>query len=712
MWAFWSQQTASNWDIWARRSLSGSWTPAERLSTHAGPDLFPRAAADSYGNVWLVWQGARDGQFDVLARRFVDSHWTAEERLSPSQANDWEPEIAADRAGRVHVAWDTYDRGDYDIHLRSFAQGKWSAVVPVAATPKYEAHVTLTCDRQDRLWLAWNESGFNWGKDTAYHVKPEATPLHSWANAAVAVLQNGSLRQPVANVNSVWPEGHPSYHDFPVVHAGPGGRIWLLFRHRTVPILDTPVANPTDFAVWETYAVSLEGSRWSEPVPMPFSAGRGDMRTAVANDAQGNLWAAWATDSRDFTGGVQPSCDVYAGRLPMPLAQAPEAQLAAVPPFARKPALLHSNEPADVSRIRSYTIDSGGRRYRIYRGDTHRHTEFSFDGGSDGTLFQAYRYALDAASLDYLATTEHCGVQNNTETVRCAAGGPGIRYYEYLVQQAVDLFSLGPAFTPIYAYERSVSAPNGHRNVLFPTRGNAFLPIPEQEHKGRVGAEALFAHLKPLGGIAIPHTTTSGTDWRSHDPDVQPLVEIYQGFRSSAEYPGAPRAPHPVNVLTGPGGGRSDAGYVWNALAKGFRIGFQAASDHHSTHASYACTIAEDGSRQGLIAAMKRRHSYAATDNIILDYRLQADAREYLQGDEVTLGSAGFRLWIKVIGAAPIRQIDIIRNNTFALTRQNLGSEVTFTYQDHDRTPGENYYYVRVQQVDGQIAWSSPIWVK
>jgi hypothetical protein len=27
-------------------------------------------------------------------------------------------------------------------------------------------------------------------------------------------------------------------------------------------------------------------------------------------------------------------------------------------------------------------------------------------------------------------------------------------------------------------------------------------------------------------------------------------------------------------------------------------------------------------------------------------------------------------------------------------------------------TPGANYYYVRVLQVDDQIAWGSPIWVE
>jgi hypothetical protein len=37
--------------------------------------------------------------------------------------------------------------------------------------------------------------------------------------------------------------------------------------------------------------------------------------------------------------------------------------------------------------------------------------------------------------------------------------------------------------------------------------------------------------------------------------------------------------------------------------------------------------------------------------------------------------------------------------------------EAAFDYTDKDFGAGENYFYVHVLQ-DGQIAWSSPIWVK
>ena len=107
---------------------------------------------------------------------------------------------------------------------------------------------------------------------------------------------------------------------------------------------------------------------------------------------------------------------------------------------------------------------------------------------------------------------------------------------------------------------------------------------------------------------------------------------------------------------------------------------------------------------------MKKRHSYGATDNIILDYRLRAGGKEYLQGDIVEVAGE-FQLAVKIIGTTPIRQIDIIKNQTFLHNRQNQPRETSFTFVDNEAGTGENYYYVRVIQNDGNMAWSSPIWV-
>jgi len=40
------------------------------------------------------------------------------------------------------------------------------------------------------------------------------------------------------------------------------------------------------------------------------------------------------------------------------------------------------------------------------------------------------------------------------------------------------------------------------------------------------------------------------------------------------------------------------------------------------------------------------------------------------------------------------------------------GYHVKFAYLDDEVERGESYYYVRVTQLNGQMAWSSPIWVR
>ena len=114
----------------------------------------------------------------------------------------------------------------------------------------------------------------------------------------------------------------------------------------------------------------------------------------------------------------------------------------------------------------------------------------------------------------------------------------------YLSQQAADIFFVSGRFTPLYGYERSLNFPNGHRNVMFAKRGVPLRPSPLDEKQAKTGAQALYAYLRKHRGIAVSHTSATGmgTDWRDNDPEVEPLVEIYQGDRVSAEHEGAPKA--------------------------------------------------------------------------------------------------------------------------------------------------------------------------
>lgn len=261
------------------------------------------------------------------------------------------------------------------------------------------------------------------------------------------------------------------------------------------------------------------------------------------------------------------------------------------------------------------------------------------------------------------------------------------------------MHTISGRFTPVYSYERSLPWPNGHRNVFFSKRGIPVLDASPAEERGVEGAAKLYGYLKQFTGITSAHTTASGmgTDFRDSDPDIEPVVELYQGYRSSAENLDGPRSqPRKENT-------KFAKGLVSSAWERGIKLGVQASSDHVSTHTSYAAFWIEKLDRDEILAAMKSRPSYAATDNIIVDVKLGG----HFMGDAFTAPTVP-QLTARIGGTGKIRRVDVIRNNRVVYTE----SQSQFTWQDRDPLEGESWYYVRVEHENGQIAWSSPIWLK
>src|SRR4029077_10934902 len=134
--------------------------------------------------------------------------------------------------------------------------------------------------------------------------------------------------------------------------------------------------------------------------------------------------------------------------------------------------------------------------------------------------------------------------------------------------------------------------------------------------------------------------TGQGSDYRDNDPEVEPLVEIYQGYHANYEYEGAPRAEsssYQVEVHNG----YRPAGFYWNALAKGLKLGTESSSDHISTHTSYTMIYTPSSNRTDLVESMRKRHAYGAKDNLVLDWRARdRQGREWMMGDSFEAASA------------------------------------------------------------------------
>lgn len=174
-------------------------------------------------------------------------------------------------------------------------------------------------------------------------------------------------------------------------------------------------------------------------------------------------------------------------------------------------------------------------------------------------------------------------------------------------------------------------------------------------------------------------------------------------------------------------------------LAQGIIAGFAAGSNssygigkdarraeaNRGYPAGLTAVFADSLDQNDLFTALRERHCYATTGaRILLKVGINGHPMgrlvEVSADDETTLRER--RITAQVYGTAPIDRIEVIRNNTEICTYRGDGLDVHFDWIDQQdltrialprnlRGGGLTcYYYLRITQEDGEIAWSSPVW--
>jgi hypothetical protein len=749
VWVIWSANKNGNFDLYAKYMDGEKWSPEMRITTDPGQDLNPVAATDAKGRVWIAWQAFRADNLDILAAVQSGDRFVKETRVSFSPRSDWDPSIAAAPNGDVAIAWDTYDKGDYDVYFRRVRADlsrapriAMDAPVAVAASTNFEARSSIVFDPQNRLWVAYETSDARWGKDYgAYQttgialyqghniqvkcfdgpnafttadsledklpLPPQALLRLARRRMADQVPTPGpeSLKQPNPEIaknrrpNQGALPPPLAQNSFPRITVDAAGTLYLAFR---VPggAWVSPVGS-----VWFENIMYFDGARWLGPLFVPRTDGLLDGRPALAALDPGHLMILSAMDHRQSEmtgngrrGAAGVNSDIYAADLRVDVSQAATPALKALP--VEHPAVPDSvvkPELDQVALMRTYRMPAGKDTLHIMRGEFHRHTEISGDGRNDGPLIDAYRYMIDAAYMDWVACCDH-------------DNGNGHEYFWWLNQKLTDAYHLGNRFVPMFGYERSVQYPEGHRNAVFPTRG--IRPLPRLPRMAEDSAptpapdtQMLYRYLKEFGGIVASHTsgTAMGTDWRDNDPQVEPVVEIYQGDRQNYEMPDAPRSNSEKDSI----GGWRPLGFVSLALQKGYRLAFQASSDHVSTHMAYCNLWVTAPTREGIMEAFHKRRVYGATDNILADVHCGT----HMMGEEFSVSVAP-SISVKLIGTGPFAKVHIVKDNNYVYSVEPKTAKVAFTWQDNAAVKGKtSYYYVRGEQEDGQLVWVSPMWI-
>jgi Protein of unknown function (DUF3604) len=174
-------------------------------------------------------------------------------------------------------------------------------------------------------------------------------------------------------------------------------------------------------------------------------------------------------------------------------------------------------------------------------------------------------------------------------------------------------------------------------------------------------------------------------------------------MRQNYEMPDAPRS----NSASDSIGGWRPKGFVNLALEKGYKLGFQASSDHISTHQSYANVLVTENTREAIVDALRKRHVYASTEQILADVR----SGLHLMGDIFSTSEIP-NLHVKLSGTTKFAKVVVVKDNRYVYSTEPHTASVEFSWRDNAPSKGkQSYYYVRGEQEDGELVWASPMWI-
>jgi len=677
LWLSYEQARDDQWDVMLARLEEQKLVDPRPLSTSDGPDIRHRAVADRSGGLWFVWQSDQDGQFDIAARHVTADAMKETIALGSQALGDWHPSAALADDGTLHLAWDAHDGQSHNVMLASIRDGEAGKPQFVVGLPAFEGRVQLAAAKDGRVWIAWEEGGENWGRP--YRPKLQTTnmsdqvgPLHRFRLLRFAYLDHdgalhespAALPMPLADAAAARDNVTPgikycgAFYERARLAVDENDRLWVAYRHFYTPWLGVTHRSHVE-AGWGVYARCLTGEGWSPLYRFSIGQGDGLQRLEIKPSTDG-IAAVWTTGRTHRSKNKRPRGIVTAAIHSKNLPVNPPAAGPRMPPQQPREAVELPGRPEPVA--------FDGQEYHLFYGDLHRHTDLSLCRVPiDGTIDDAYRYAIDAARLDFLGITDHS---------RDVAMGDPLSQLWWRSRKEVQRHALGRSFFPFYAYERSHGNTADHNVISLRDdmlRPHTY-PVP-----------VFWKEIDPKTTITIPHQPIRRDTWNYQDDERRPVAEIYQGARD-----------------------RVIDEDLHRGLDKGYHLGIIASSDHMSTSASYACVWATEPSRAAIFQALRNRRTFGATSKI----RLVVRAGGHWMGEKLPAGEKLPPLEIEAAGTAPIRAVNLIVDGRVHETLSPGTQKLRLELEHELDLAGNHYVYVHLLQADGNQAWSSPIWVQ
>jgi len=413
---------------------------------------------------------------------------------------------------------------------------------------------------------------------------------------------------------------------------------------------------------------------------------------AAILDAEGNAGIAWE-GKVELAAPEELDCPASVRLAPE---QAGRAQVSCT---ARAPGIFRVRGRAGALSAESNPVVVEAGAERVLWADLHGHSQLS-DG--TGTPEDYYRYARDVAGLDVAALTDH-----DHWGVRFLDERPDL--WER-IRAATDAFHAPGRFVTLLGYEWT-SWIYGHRHVLyFADHGTVHSSLDEATDDPR---ELWAALAEGPPALTFAHHSAGGpipTHWAiPPDPRFEPVTEV-TSVHGSSEALDAPR------VIQSPVPGN----FVRDVLEHGYRLGFVGSGDSHDGHpglahlatgqGGLAAILAEANTREAVLAALRARRTYATNGpRILLRATLAGRPMGSLVDAEALRGDAALRA--RVVAPGEIDRVDVVGRGGVARSIPGDGRRELDLELDAEHLAPGDFLYLRVVQVGGGAAWSSPFFV-
>lgn len=730
VWVAWQSFQGGPSDVFCRTfdPTQNAWSATIQVTRTSTGDWEPCIAFDDNDGAWVIYDSAQGNEFNIYANR-IGTDGSVSEPKSLIHTNRYEGRVSAIGTPDGRGIWLACERGNQqwglDMRAHGGAQGLNGRKNSVLAywdleTDRVEEMPSLDSLLSDLPGPPSNaKPAQGQAKKAAAKAKTKAKAAAKSQDDAKADAKKAPATAKKANQNAKQTTTVAAIN-LPQVMLDGAGRPWLTVRYFKNYCWQIAIAR-----------FDRETKQWTKPYAVKDSAYAQDRRTSAALAADGSLWVCWSSDLRNSKlhriVGVNLAKVAIDEDLPLVRARAHAPR----DPFAD---YINPVTPERAQDER-HTWTHEGTTYKLYWGDFHRHTDVSnCITANDGCVLEQFRYAIDMGKLDMLGTSDHTDIAKIYHP-----------YEWWLNQKLVDVFYSPGFFNSMYAYEREQRWPHGHRNIVFAQRGGPIVYIQrvnyaaspwqsifpvettgEKELSPQELWDVLTRYGQPVTAISHTGATGMGTDWNTFDRidhRVENIVEIYQGARVSYEGRNAPqptvglregeRYNSAATIVGDPIPGEpirsftdKDNGLYQNALTRGHKLGVWANSDHISTHTSYGGVYVRDFTREGIIEGLNARRTIAATDKIFVQFT----CNDHLLGTEIEITGKPQLAW-KIEGTAEISRVTLVRNEEDYQQWMPKSKTHEFIWTDESPSLAENRYYLRIEQSDGNMAWSSPIWV-